>query len=103
MTSAPQSVVVDWLNNGCPECHEPLRIDFVVFQSGLPTLYPALLFHYGVFHQDLTPPPAPHPDDAAALDQLVVMGHEPGGNTPRRISYRQAIADAARAWKPGLR
>jgi hypothetical protein len=98
-----QSVVADWLSNGCPECHAPLRIDFVVFQSGLPTLYPALLFHYGAFHKELAPPVAPHPEDEAALDAVIEYGVEADGKTRRRISYRQAIAEAARAWKPGLR
>jgi len=101
----PQSVVVEWLHTGCPECHAPLRIDFVVFplQSGLPTLYPSLLFHYAVAHKDLTPPPAPHPDDEAALDTIIEFGVEADGKTRRRLSYRAAIAEAARGWKPGLR
>ena len=100
--AAPQSVVVDWLQSGCPECHAALKIDLPLYQyANIPGLYPALLFHYGVFHQDLTPPPAPHPDDDAALDKVIEITEADG--TRRRISCRQAIAEAARAWKPGLR
>src|SRR2546428_13247965 len=77
--AAGQDVVVEWLTRGCPACHAPIKTDFPVYEAGLPGVYPALLFHYGVFHEGVTPPPAPHPEDDAALDKPVAKGIEPNG------------------------
>jgi hypothetical protein len=100
-----QSVVVEWLNTGCPVCHDPITTDFPVYQPHKPGVYPALLFHYAVKHEGVTPPPAPHPDDEACLNDLIVVGTEMVGNvpTPRKVPYRQLIADAAKLWNRGIR
>jgi len=97
-----QEVVTDWLNKGCPVCQRPIVVDTPIYQPNKPGVYPALLFHYGVFHEGVTPPPAPHPDDEAALDSLIEAGLNPDG-THRKIAWRQQIADAIALAKRGAR
>lgn len=94
--------VSDWLNNGCPRCHQKIVVDTPIYQPFQPGLYPALLFHFGVMHEGVIPPPAPHPDDEKALDTLVAAGLNPDG-TPHRIPWRQQIAEAVIVAKRGAR
>jgi hypothetical protein len=95
-------VVTEWLATGCPACHQVIHTDTPIYQPHKPGLYPALLFHFGVMHEGVTPPPAPHPDDEAALDSLIEAGLNPDG-TRRKIPWRQQIAEAVVLAKRGVR
>jgi hypothetical protein len=97
-----QSVVAEWLNKGCPACRAPIKTDTPVYEPTLPGLYPAILFHYGVFHDGVMPPKAPHGEDEAALDKPVIKGMMPNGS-PRWVPYRQAITEAVAEWRAGVR
>jgi hypothetical protein len=97
-----QSVVVDWLNTGCPVCHQRIVVDTPIYQPNQPGLYAALLFHYEVAHVGVTPPLAPHPDDEKALDMMVPAGLNPDG-TAKRVRWRDQIVEAAALARRGVR